>query len=460
MAPAAMREALDLGGQWSDEGMIPVIELVSRRTGLWFPPARMAAVEQTLQRARLDAGARNWEAFLNLLVTDARVFDALAGGLTVNESYFFRDPAQFEYLRTVLLPRLAADAGPIRFWSAGCAAGQEPYTLAILTDQLGLADRSRIVGTDIAPRRLATAARGRFARWSLRGVAPEIVERYFRPVDMRHELRPSLRSRVEFRQMNLADPAAWAQAPAAVDVLLCRNVLIYFDEEAVARTARHLVESLSDRGRLLLGASDPPISDYVECRVEVTPAGLVYRKAGARHFTPPSPPPTSPTARESRPLVLPARSARDDALSLPQPADRSPDPAPAPSATAIRALANSGRVQAALDACLDALRARPTDVEACCLQAMLLSQAGRHAESAAAARRALYLDRSLILGHVALGVALSHLGDRAGAARSLGTASELLANLSDDDALPAGDGETASRMRASVAAHLDLLGGP
>src|SRR5690606_26511129 len=133
--------------------------------------------------------------------------DELIASLTIGESYFFRDPGQFALLRNELLPQVAAqrEHGPIRLWSAGCAAGEEAYSLAILSEELGLHARASVLGTDISRTRLAAARQGVYTKWALRGLDAETVERYFTQARNRYTLRPSFRERVDFRYLNLAE---------------------------------------------------------------------------------------------------------------------------------------------------------------------------------------------------------------------------------------------------------------
>jgi chemotaxis protein methyltransferase CheR len=434
---------------WSDPAIESVIELVTQRTGLTFSASRRKAVEQQLRVARSAAGVGDWVTYRRLLSRDAEAFDLLAGSLTVDESYFFRDRSQFQLLREKCIPQLAAQTGRLQIWSAGCAGGQEPYSLAILCEQAGIADRTSITGTDLSSRRLQAAMRGRYSRWSLRGVTDDVIARYFDPVDVQLQLKPSIRRAVEFRQLNLADPLAWQTAPRGVDLLLCRNVLIYLQPDAIALAARELIASLSDRGRLLLGASDPPIADYTACHVEVTEAGLVYARQAPRALRAHERPAREPEKARPRPAppvtAMPAEAAPDQAL-------------PAAAATTVRSLADHGQLHGALDACLTAIQTDQPSTELHYLYSTLLSQEGRHAEAAAAARRALYLDRSLALGHAALGVSLARIGDRAGALRSLRVARQLLSAMSDDDPVACAGGETAARVRAAVIGCLETIG--
>src|SRR5690606_17546707 len=267
---------------WSDPSFDAIASIIRERTGLVFPPSRREEIERALARALPHR--RDPDHIRTLLETNDEVKDALIAELTVGESYFLRDTGQFTLLRS-LLPQLAELRGtlPVRVWSAGCATGEEPYSVAILSEQLGLGDRVSILGTDISRARLAHARRGVYRPWSLRGVAGDVIARFFdRRGDVYH-VRPQVRERVEFRYLNLAEDRFPSLTAGlwGMDVILCRNVLIYFDRETVTRVARGLVATLSDDGWLVLGASDPAIGELVDVEVHVTPGGIAYRRRGA-----------------------------------------------------------------------------------------------------------------------------------------------------------------------------------
>jgi chemotaxis protein methyltransferase CheR len=271
--------------EWSTPQMARVAELVRERTGLVFPLARQAEVESAIGRAMERRGIDRVERLAELLGSDDHAREALVAELTIGESYFQRDPAQFELLRWQILPELLAARAPdrpIRVWSAGCASGEEPYTVAMVFDELGAASRAHIIGTDIARSRLEAAQRGLYSKWALRNSTEEVRSRYFTARGRYYELAPRIRERVDFRYLNLAEDRFPSLSTGiwGMDVILCRNVLIYFDAPTVERVARRLIASLSEDGWLLTGASDPPVSELVECDVVLTDAGLAYRRPG------------------------------------------------------------------------------------------------------------------------------------------------------------------------------------
>ncbi|HLS32574.1 MAG TPA: protein-glutamate O-methyltransferase CheR, partial [Brevibacterium sp.] len=236
---------------WSDPGYAAVIREVHERAGLVFSPARRTSVENTIYRAMLRAGASDSTLFAERIRADAALRNALIGELTVGESYFFRDPSQFTLIEREIVPDLLARRGPdapLRVWSAGCASGEEPYSLAILFERMGQAGRARITGTEISAPRLEAARHARYGRWALRGVPTEIVDACFEPNGRHFDLAPRLRDAVEFRRLNLAEDAypAPEQGLAELDLILCRNVLIYFDLDTVRAVAARLLASLAE----------------------------------------------------------------------------------------------------------------------------------------------------------------------------------------------------------------------
>lgn len=313
--------------RWSSPALEEVADLIRETTGLTFPDIRVADVEATIMRAMKQRDVRDPRSFVQLLRSDAEVREALVAELTIGETYFQRDPAQIQLLREELLPALLARGPadrPVRVWSAGCASGEEPYSVAMLFEELDALDRCEIRGTDIARDRLRDAQRGIYSRWSLRSTPPELQRRYFRERGRFYELTPRIRKHVDFRYLNLAEDRFPSLSVGiwGMDVILCRNVLIYFDEDTVRQVASRLIASLSEDGWLVLGASDPAISELVDCDVVLTDAGVVYRRPGAAgggaasrpHRSAQRPPGESAAAPESE--VQSGTMPRDESPSL------------------------------------------------------------------------------------------------------------------------------------------------
>jgi chemotaxis protein methyltransferase CheR len=480
-----------------DVDIAGLLRVITQRTGLVFSPSRLAPAEHTVRRWMKQHEINAEVVGDEILERDPEAFDSLVAELTVGETYFFREPEQLAFIRRTVLPELGSrhERRAVRVWSAGCASGEEAYSLAILLYEAGTASHAEILGTDISRARIAAARRARYAPWSLRGVPDEVVSRYFRRRDGRYELAPAIRSMASFRYQNLPDgtsPPSFSDARGA-DLILCRNVLIYFDRNAVGRAARRLLAALDDDGWLFLGASDPPLADMVPCEVVMTEAGVAYRRQPAPRgivSTVTSLDSAGPVADEpTSELPAPCGLAPDlsAAATAPTPATTAEEVAPdytIPYAardyeraaelagmrvredardegawvTLVRALANLGRLPEAGRACAAALETHHVSVELVYLHATLLASAGRPAEAAAAARRALYLDRTLAPAHLMLGASLARLGDVEGGRRALHNAERLLAVVPPDTVVAAADGQPAGRLLADVRAHLRLLG--
>jgi chemotaxis protein methyltransferase CheR len=241
--------------------------LVCRRAGLYFDQKRRPQLEAGLGNALRRSGASVTPAeYLQRLDREPELFDDLLAELTVGETYFFRDQDQFGLLRERAVPELLArrpEKLPLRIWSAGCASGEEPYSVAILLHQLGALTGARIVGTDISRPLLRRARRARYTSWSLRGVPDDMVRRYFTPAGGGVALAATVRDAVEFRYLNLAAPS-YPSLMAGVwemDLILCRNVLIYFAPSLIAEVGARLAAALSDDGWLLLGSADPLLTE-------------------------------------------------------------------------------------------------------------------------------------------------------------------------------------------------------
>src|SRR5690606_19406526 len=158
-----------------------VVQLVRSRTGLTVSPEMRTTVEARIQEAMAARSVKDPSEYVSALSSGRDALDDLIDRLTIGETYFFREPAQLEYIRTKVLPELERSAAghPIRVWSAGCSSGEEAYSLAILLRESGWEGRAAVLGTDISKPRLALARRGRFSEWSLRAVPGDIVRRYF-----------------------------------------------------------------------------------------------------------------------------------------------------------------------------------------------------------------------------------------------------------------------------------------
>ena len=187
---------------------------------------------------------------------DGGELQKLAEALVVHETYFFRELEPLRTLVDVYLAQAIADRGRARVWSAACATGEEPLTLAMLLAERGLLDRVEILATDLSSVAIARAKEGRHARRALRTDHPvELAQRYLDRIGTGVIVAPRIHGAVKFRTLNLLDDAAIA-ALGRFDVILCRNVMIYFADALVVRLIDKLARALQPRGVIAVGVSE------------------------------------------------------------------------------------------------------------------------------------------------------------------------------------------------------------
>ena len=485
---------------WTHSAFETLTRLVRTRTGLTFTLERRPGVELGIRRAMARAGVAELDRYRDLVARDGTLMDDLIGELTVPETYFFREPAQFEFLRKVALPEIAGRRGPghtIRAWSAGCCSGEEAYSLAMLFAEEGLEDRSHVLATDVSRVSLAKARQARYGEWSLRGEGAATARRHLRCTDGRYAVDGAILDAVTLEHLNLALDVypSYATGAWGMDLILCRNVLIYFDRETTHEVALRLHATLAEGGWLVTASSDPPLPGAVPLEVVAVDEGVFYRRKVAHSLSEPRSDdsrdraPPQPDARpgsvgfertsaasggdaEPREAVggppVPSNvegvtvleAAREDLArgDYSRAAERAGSIAGVPEADAlyVRALANLDP-PGAERACATASDRNPLSGELHYLHAVLLLGLGRDAEAARAVRRALYLDRSLAIAHFVLGSIQRRRGDLAGARRSFRNVRELCAACPVDEVVPLSDGDSAGRLAESARLQLTWL---
>src|SRR5439155_6521131 len=211
-------------------------------------------------RKRMETvGINTYPEYLDYLEVHPDEFVHLFNTILINVTSFFRDPSVWEFLETNVVPAVAAakpDGQPIRLWSAGCATGQEAYSLAmILGEQLGIdafRDRVKIYGTDIDNDALNQARIASYTDKDLEEMRPELREKYFEPVGDRRLFRRDLRRNVIFGRHDLMQDAPISR----LDLLVCRNCLMYFNAEAQGRILGRFHFAVNDGGYLVLGKAE------------------------------------------------------------------------------------------------------------------------------------------------------------------------------------------------------------
>jgi len=278
-----------------------VADLVRKRSAIQLPVGKEYLVESRLLSLAKEHQLAEVQDFIAKARagSDERLLRAIVEALTTNETSWFRDNIPFASLRQKIVPDLlAARSRPVhlRFWSAACSTGQEPYSLAMaLTEALPPQVTFEILATDLSQQVLDRAASGRYSQLEVnRGLPAPLMVRYFTRSGAEWEINQTLRSRVTFRQHNLMDPPP---VVGRMDVILLRNVLIYFDLPTKQAILRRMAGVLADDGTLLLGAAETTIGlDTSWERVQIG-SGSGYRKKLATPAKALSTPTTSTAGR-------------------------------------------------------------------------------------------------------------------------------------------------------------------
>ncbi len=260
-------------------------QLVRRRSGLTLPAHKTQLIEGRLAPVMRRFGFRELEA----LIQDLRhgrdtLARAVTEAMTTNESSFFRDRAAFEQFRDMVLPQLLADRAEskrLRIWCAACAAGQEPYSIAMLLDDNKLVAKGwsiDLIATDLSAEMIARAEEGVYSHFEVqRGLAIRRLVAHFNQDGGSWRIHENLRRMVTFRQFNLLDSYGWLDD---LDVVFCRNVLIYFDKKTKTAVIEKISEMLAPDGALVLGHAET-VSGLGSGFVPVADASSLFVKGKA-----------------------------------------------------------------------------------------------------------------------------------------------------------------------------------
>jgi chemotaxis protein methyltransferase CheR len=411
--------------------------LVARRLGLDFPDNRRAEFDRGLLEAVRSSRAGSPEMYLGRLAAgDSPEWGRLASLLIVGETYFFRDRPCFDALERRVLPALikarrSEGTRFLRLWSAACATGEEAYSLAILVDRL-LPDRTlwdvTVLATDLDPLALDKAKRATYRDWSLRDATPAVRDRYFAGRGSgAFELAPEIRAMVSFELMNLAEGLPRAASGRGLDIILCRNVLMYFTQEAVKAVVGRLQAALADGGWLVVAPAEALAERFRPLTPVNFPQTIFFRKGHG---------PSPPAASSSRPSAKPPTNVRTVvARAAVKPPARGgaarseeeggPPPTAAVLLAGARGAADRGDLEEALRLCRAAIAKDRLDAEAHRLLAAIHQERGDITAAVPALRRAVYLDPDCAEAHLTLGHLLVRRGQRRHGLKHLETAARL-----------------------------------
>lgn len=463
-------------------------ELVRMQMGLYFPANRWGDLERGIMAAAPALGlGKPDECVRRLLSTSLtrRQIEIIASCLTVGETYFFREKKSFDALEERVFPELlntcARLARPLRIWSAGCSTGEEPYSIAMLLDRLIHHTgewNATILATDINPVFLQKAAEGLYGEWSFRATPAWIKERYFKPrKNGQFEISPHIRKRVTFSYLNLADDVypSLTNGTNAMDVIFCRNVLMYFNPEWVKKIGQKFHRSLLNGGWLVLSPIEVSSSLFPQFKATPFSGAILYQKNEAienaeQQINDSGYPASTLTALSDRSFKSAPESALGQAhASSLQEVGRSYLPEARPQALPVlmekhvgnrpansdaidtlcqtaRFHANLGKLTEAVDWCEKAITIDKLNPIPHYLLATIRQELGQSEAAMQSLMRTLYLDPDFVLAHFTLGNLYLMQGRRREAERHFDTALSLLHMHPHDEPIPESDGLTAGRL--------------
>ena len=485
--------------QWSQ-----LSELVAGTMGLHFPHERWDDLKRGLVDAAQEFGFEDAAACIDWLLsappTRAQL-QVLAGHLTVGETYFFRDRQTLEVLAESILPELIrarrGGAQRLRIWSAGCCSGEEPYSLAILLHE-ALPDfrnwQVTITATDINPRFLQKAVAGIYGEWSFRNAPAGLKQRYFhRTEDGHYIIVPQIRKLVNFAHLNLAEDAypSLETDTNAMDVIFCRNVLMYFTPLQTRKVIRNLHHALVEGGWLVMSPSEdssPLFPNFVPVNF---PSAILYQKSDVAPQTEPVTVAATGAPKSGFPAIETSLSWEPSAApvtvfeSVQPKEDHAVPEAPGSALAIAQSLYEQGRYAEVVDTLLAALAEHAPLTEACSLLARALANQGRLAEALtwcdrwivtdkldpaghylragvlleqgeleqarSSLQRATYLEPEFVLANFALGNLARRRGKTGEAGKHFANTLHLLQGYQPGDLLPESDGLTAGRLAQTLA---------
>lgn len=491
----------------SDSLQLRLREFIAQRMGLHFPRSRWGDLQRGLTGAMTELGfadlAVGAESLLSASLTKTQL-DVIASHLTIGETYFFRETKTFEILSRRILPELIGSrrngARRLRIWSAGCCTGEEPYSLAILLRQVipDLADWFvTILATDINVRFLQKAAAGVYGEWSFRQTPAGFKDSYFRRTeDGRYAILPEIKKQVTFAQLNLVEDSfsSLVAETNAMDVILCRNVLMYFSLPQARKVVLKLRGALIDEGWLVVSPIEGSLVLSSQFAPVNFPGVILYQKsnAGSRTEQPWTPDliDHSATVPASKfegslphvpiPADRPVETVSVSSLELSPPnsqlnccvvasslcehgryqeaadtllasLDEHASPDRKVTSLLARALANQGKLADALTWCNRWVEVDKLDCSGHYLRAIVLQELGDSRRARRSFQRAIYLDPQFVLAHFALGNLARGGGQIVEANKHFANASYLLQDYQPGDLLAESDGLTAGRLTEIIA---------
>jgi len=446
-------------GSLSNSELSMVSEVIATRMGLHFPIKRWAMLSHNLASAASEFGFINMNEFIQWLLIsplNKEQMEVLAAHLTISETYFWREPQVFTALTDFILPELINSKKKreksIKIWSAGCSTGEEPYSIAIALYKTipKIKDWDiTILATDINEKALIKARTGIYNSWSFRNSPPWLKGIYFQNGhDRKYEIIPEIKRMVTFSCCSLTadDTHTSFRNNDIMDIIFCRNVLMYFTPEWASKITRNFSSSLSENGWFIVSSCELSMQLFPKFSPVNYPGAILYRKTKTEAASSPKIPfddiqkTIKQPSQTSQPIqpVQPLKSASIHFKPFKQTesVSNTTEVSYTDMILAIRLLADKCHLAEALSACEKAIALNKLVPGLYLLRASILQELDRGHEAIKSLKQAIYIDPNYIMGHFTLGNLFFHQGNIKDAKRYFNNALELL-NTSLNDDIPA-----------------------
>jgi chemotaxis protein methyltransferase CheR len=487
-----------------DELLSRFSEFVANQTGLHFPRERWPELERGVRAAARQLQEPDAESCVRRLVSSPpqkSQIEILASELTVGETYFFRDKQCFDILAELVLSEgfrgRFEPCRSLRVWSAGCCTGEEPYSIAILLDRVVPRWHITILGTDINRRFIDKAREGVFGKWSFRGAPPWLKQSYFTEIAPdRFKILPRIRAMVTFACLNLVEDVypSLSNNTSAMDLIFCRNVLMYFAPEQIPRVIQNFRRALVDSGLLIVSPTESSSELFRPWVPEPSGGVGFYRKSEKK---PPlcttsfsigtpgkpglkaetvepapifvSPPATAPDSQQSvwstaqptqsvnielpfdgETVALLEQGLYAEAVQKLESSYARDQPAPETSILLARAYADVGNLAEARRWLEKALATDRLNSSLHYMRAVIVQEQGATEEAVLSLKRAIYLEPDFVLAHFALANHALRARQPDVAHKHFANALALLERYQPDAVLPDSDGLAAGRLKELI----------
>jgi len=469
----------------TDSELTGVSEVITSRMGLLFSKERRNLLVRGLELAAREFNFHDLREFVNWLGTSRLNNDQiemLASYLTIGETYFWREPSVFAALsQHTLLELLAARKGrekSLRIWCAACSTGEEAYSIAIAIHRAipEIKDwKITILATDINTKALSKARKGIYGAWSFRNSPPWLKKNYFKKINEKEfEIVPEIKKMVTFSSFNLTSenyPFPFRENNK-MDIIFCRNVLMYFTDEWSVKASDKLYNSLSEDGWLIVSSCELSSILFTKFIPVNFPGAVLYRKGknGSAHslskealsevnFNSLTAQPTMLVVEKLKSLNVEidefnpstVQPFNPSTLHQPQPASEETS---ADQIFAIHLLADQGLLEKALQVCDEAIESDKLAPELYLLRASILQEMNKCNDAINSLKKAIYICPDFIMGHFTLGNIFFRQGNLKNAERYFNNAIELLKELSGSDLPAESEGLSAEYIKGIILTNL------